>query len=371
MGTHQKLNYIHLFRALAILLIVAGHCFSSHQPLLEALSSSFLKDGTVLFVFIAGFLFQYLSDNFSYAPYLKKKFLNVVAPYLITSVVGIAAMILHPTSNPFAGANNAIQVFMFLTTGWVHNKPTWYIPMTCIFFIFAAVLLKLEKKVIFSKYSLLFLALPALIVFSCVVPRFEANFFVPSGSDISAWESYIGYLKFILFSTFLFFPVYILGMFVCEKRAYIYTLYKKRFWLWATFIGALIVSFASIYCQILPGRLLLPKILLTLLILGYLEHYENKISAHPRLNTFLGTIATYSFSIFFLHYYFIIFLYQILQIFHWEVYLAAETFNFGVWLIYKGISFFVAFFGSLFLAMLIKKILEKCGIKHTRFFIGA
>ena len=368
MGTHKKLNYIHIFRALAIIMIVAGHCFGCRQPLISATINTLLKDGTVFFVFIAGFLFQYLSDNFSYAPYLKKKFFNVVSPYLITSVVGISAMLLYPKSNPFAGVNKLIQIGMFLTTGRVHNLPTWYIPMTCIFFLFAPLLIKLEKK--FLNNSLLFLCLSALLLFSCLCPRPETDVFVTSG--LSAYESYIGYLKYILFSTMLFFPVYVLGMFLAARRNYISKLYENRFYLWSLFGGSSMVSFYFIYQQILPGRLLLPKIFLTLLLLAYLEHYDCTFSRHTRLNAALGTIATYSFSIFFLHYYFIIFLNQIfIKILHWDIYLSAESFNFYYWLVYKATSFIIAFFGSLFMAILIKKFLEKIGVKHTRFFIGA
>lgn len=47
MGTHAKLNYIHIFRAIAIMIIVAGHCFGSHQVILKILLKIILQDGTV------------------------------------------------------------------------------------------------------------------------------------------------------------------------------------------------------------------------------------------------------------------------------------------------------------------------------------
>ena len=150
MGTHQKLNYIHIFRAIAIIIIVAGHCFKSQQAFLGAICKALFPEGTVLFVFIAGFLFQYLSDNFDYPSYLKKKFFNVICPYLVTSIVGIIAMFLIPSHNPFHTLNKFLQIPMFLTTGWIHNGPTWYIMMTSIFFLCATILLKLENKLIFS-----------------------------------------------------------------------------------------------------------------------------------------------------------------------------------------------------------------------------
>lgn len=372
---HTKLNYIHVFRAIAIILIVAGHCLGSCTKILGHLFNVILNDGTVLFVFIAGFLFQYLSDNFSYPIYLKKKFFNVLLPYIFTSIFGIVVIFLSYRNNPFMSVNKIIQTGMFLTIGWVHNPPTWYIPMTSIFFLFATILLKCEKKVIFKRYSLLFLLLPLLIFLSCVVPRYGTNggsFFVTK--DMTAWQAYVGYLHRMLFSTMLFFPVYILGMFLAKyKDIAIKTLYKKRILLYGIFIVSCIIHFLLLCYDLLPGRLLLPKIALTLLLLGYLYNYDDKIMAHFQINNTLGVVADYSFSIFFLHYYFIMGFNKIFEyVFHWkDLYLQAENFHFGCWLLYAGMKFIIAFFGSLFVAMLIKKILEKLGVKHTRYFIGA
>lgn len=66
MGSHQKLNYIHLFRAIAIILIVLGHSCIAGCPyaILKSSLMEIFANGTVLFVFVSGFLFQYLSDSF-------------------------------------------------------------------------------------------------------------------------------------------------------------------------------------------------------------------------------------------------------------------------------------------------------------------
>lgn len=371
MGTHAKLNYIHIFRAIAIMIIVAGHCFGSHQVILKILLNIILQDGTVMFVFIAGFLFQYLSDNFSYPLYLKKKFFNVVSPYIFTSIIGITVMLFYP-KNPFIPVNKIIQVGMFLTTGLVHNLPTWYIPMTCVFFLFASILLNLEKKIVFHKYSLLFFILPLLIFLSSFFPRYETSFFVTA--NMSAWQSYIGYLEKILFNIILFFPVYILGMFFAKyKEIAIKILYQKRLLIWIILIGSCIVHFLLSYYGFLSNRLLFPKIVLTLLILLYLWYYDEKIKAYSHINNGLGIVADYSFSIFFFHYYFVMGFNKIFEhFFHWNtMYLSAENFHLNYWMFYHGIKFVVAFFGSLFTAMLIKKLLEKMGVKHTRYFVGA
>ena len=64
--------------------IVAGHCFSAfnwqNSPVLERLTTLLLANGTIFFVFIAGYLFQYLSK--SYAP--KKYFFAKLTKCFIT-----------------------------------------------------------------------------------------------------------------------------------------------------------------------------------------------------------------------------------------------------------------------------------------------
>jgi peptidoglycan/LPS O-acetylase OafA/YrhL len=76
------LPYIHNFRGIAILYIVAFHCHSSfgwgYHDLEKRIWNSLVVYGTVLFVFIAGFLFQHLNGqdrnyDFSFVTYLKKK----------------------------------------------------------------------------------------------------------------------------------------------------------------------------------------------------------------------------------------------------------------------------------------------------------
>ncbi len=372
MGNHAKLNYIHVFRAVAIIFIVLGHCVFSSSTMLINFVNTFVKGGSVLFIFISGFLFQYLSDTYTYPMYLKKKFLNVVSPYLFTSILGIVWLLFFSEANPFGSVNKAVQVGMFLTTGSVHNPPTWYIPMTCVLFLSAPILLKLEKTLIFRKYSLLFLMLPVLICISCFVPRLGPYYFFMDGMTV--WETYCGYLKQLLFLTVLSFPIYILGMFfAANKERNISFIYRKRGLLWAIFIVGTVAHCLLIYYKVLPSILLFNTIILVFLILGYLWHYDEKIKAHSYINKVLGTVADYSFAVFFLHYYIVkgfnrVFV-RYLDL--GNFYLNVETLHFGYWISFTIMLFILSFFGSLFLAVLLKKILEKLGIKHTRWILGA
>ena len=79
------LSYIHSFRAVAILFIVAGHCVYLFEweaiRWQERLMKSLMQNGTVLFVFVAGFLFQHLSHKFEY-----RRYLNLYAEQRIASI---------------------------------------------------------------------------------------------------------------------------------------------------------------------------------------------------------------------------------------------------------------------------------------------
>ena len=49
----------------------------------------------------------------------------------------------------------------------------------------------------------------------------------------------------------------------------------------------------------------LSKIFLTILVLGYLKHYDEKIKSYEKLNHWLDVTAKYSFGLFFVHWYFV------------------------------------------------------------------
>ena len=71
----EMLNYINVFRGLAILLILAGHTMQIGEKgsWINNISFEIFAGGTALFIFISGFLFQHLSAKFEYKNYLSKK----------------------------------------------------------------------------------------------------------------------------------------------------------------------------------------------------------------------------------------------------------------------------------------------------------
>jgi surface polysaccharide O-acyltransferase-like enzyme len=86
------LNSFNYFRAIAILVIVAGHCLSrvgfNHSTEFEKAIFNFLLGGTCYFVFISGFLFHYIfHKKFNFRAFAKGKVKNVLVPYLILGII--------------------------------------------------------------------------------------------------------------------------------------------------------------------------------------------------------------------------------------------------------------------------------------------
>ena len=368
--SHQKLGYINAFRTVAIIFVVAMHAVFSTRPVEGSFLQVFLGDGTVFFVFISGFLFQYLSDSFSYQVYLKKKLINVICPYLVTSVFGIAVRIVSCVDNPFGELNPFLQIPMFLSTGFFHNTPTWYIPMTCVFFLCAPLLLRLERREVLGGKRLLFLLLSGLILVPVFVPRVVVNDY----AGLSALQNYMQAVKNLLFLTVLFFPIYILGMYAAADNDFVRLCYTRRKIWWLCALVLFAVAWGWVYIQFPDPhtRLLVSKIIFSLLIIGYLVHYASYFNSPTKLNRILDTVALYSFSIFFFHMYFLwVFDFFVKYVCGREIEEIAAMQNFWVWFGYMALRFLFSFLGSLSAAMFIKRVLMRVGVKNTRWLIGA
>ena len=366
---HAKLNYMNVFRAIAIIIIVGGHTFGGNcaNPFIKKILSEIFENGTALFVFISGFLFQYLSDRFEYVNYLKKKVINIIAPYIITSIIGILILLAFPKLNLFGNLSLFLQIPIFLTTGYYHNGPTWYIPMTTIFFILSAILLKLEKIHI-KNYSLLYLLLPLFIIVTIFVPRYQfIDGKTMSIMNYSELYVYLCAIKAIFIRTVHFLSIYILGMFLSAYKNYIGKLYKYRLIL---FVAMILLSVFSVLAPVHNGTL--SKIVLTLILLGYLYHYDEVILKHEKINNCFDIIAKYSFSIFFIHFYLISLTHFIMKykLHLSDTVLITDLNSFLLWFALTLVKFIVGFFGSLLLCIIAKFALSKIGIKNTRSFIG-
>ncbi len=357
------LNYINVFRGLAILLIIMGHTMQFGKPssLAHIINCEIICGGTALFIFISGFLFQHLSYKFEFKNYLSKKWINVVMPYLITSIPGIILCFLCPVSykNSFDGLNHFIQIPMLLSVGRVHNTPSWFIPMIVIFFLFSACLLKLEKK------GILYKLLPFFFLITVFLPRGEAEYEFTIG--LSYIDKYLLYVKYILSGFIHFISLYVFGMYCSKNKDIIDKFYDKRIWLWILMFTFAVLNIYLSY-NFSVSNYTLSKIFLTMLLLAYLKHYDEFILSHNKTNKTLDFIAKYSFGLFFIHWY-IFFAYKQLFPLSSEILIQyGRYFELAILLIVRFLT--VAFISALIL-FVCKSILLKINKEiNTRKFIG-
>jgi probable poly-beta-1,6-N-acetyl-D-glucosamine export protein len=201
------LPYIHNLRGLAILFVVGVHAggyttdWQSHPEVnrfLHAIFDPSEGNGTVLFLFIGGFLFQHLTHNqFDFKKYLEQKFLNIILPYLIISIPLIIIRLntnFESLSLPpdFEQRPAWYQFFYHLLRG-THMPPFWFISAIVLFYFSSPVLHALDNRK-FYRYAFPFVLLSCCFTYR---PIHNAN-------------PLLAYLHFI--------PIYIMGMWASYNK---------------------------------------------------------------------------------------------------------------------------------------------------------
>lgn len=271
------LGYIHYFRALAITFIVAGHsidAFAWADPDLERWLRIFVSNGSVLFVFIAGYLFQHLSDRFEPKKYYLSKLKNVIIPYLLVSIPAIAIFVtILERETVWAGFYDYSvweQIGLFYLTG-EHLAPLWFIPMIALYYLVAPILVKADKS------KAIYYCLPVLIIVSCFVDR--------------GWP----HISFIHF-----FPVFLLGMFCSKHKDVVNPLVSQSRVIVVTLLLTLLL--AIIEFRWMQGTMtyvnLLQKLAMSILLLGVLVKVNSYLTSR-----FVAIMADASFGVFFIHSY--------------------------------------------------------------------
>lgn len=264
---------IHCFRAIAITLIVFMHSIElfnwakdtkTYDVLLLILTST-----SVLFFFISGYLFQSLSDGFDYRSYLKRKFLNIILPYLILS---IPAVILSVWFIPqegmwdwFYDQPKALQVLLFYATG-KHLEPLWFVPAVTLLYLISPLLLKIDH------HPSVYWVIPLLLVLSVLIGRDG-----PTGP---------------LHKAIYMLPAYIIGMFASHYRETLRPLLQRYIWLLLAALGG--VCYLLWFSEHPAGTQILFKILISLILWTML----GKVSKTPPA---ISTIAYASLGIYFIH----------------------------------------------------------------------
>jgi len=271
------LGYIHYFRALAIIFIVAGHSIDAlvwSNIDVERLIRIFLSNGSVLFVFIAGYLFQHLSNKLRGMRYFSSKVKNVILPYLLIS---IPAIILSVTVfkqervwPEFYDQSIWEQVVFFYLSG-AHLAPLWFIPMICIFYLISPLLLELDKG------RLIYVMIPGFIVISCIVGRGLPHY------------SFVHFLS-----------VYLLGMYFSKYKEEINPIISRAPVVGLAFV--LVIGLGMIEFFYTTATMsywnYLQKLSMAVFFLGLFIRYNSHLTSK-----FVSRLADNSFGIFFIHSY--------------------------------------------------------------------
>ncbi len=198
------LNYIHYFRGLAILLIVGLHAAVTLNWAGAFEQRKFLivlfNNGTVLFVFIAGYLFYHLhKDRFDYKDYLKKKLLHVIVPYLFISIPAMFDKFYFDKigdhwwmDRGFEESGPILKILFLLVTGR-HMGVFWFIPMISVVYLFAPLILQ------FARTKAFMYIVPVLLFLSLYTFRF-------------------GYYANIGLSLQYFVPIYLMGIWIYKIK---------------------------------------------------------------------------------------------------------------------------------------------------------
>ncbi len=265
-------RYIQAMRTIAILLVVGAH---AKEPFRGTAGSPPLISFThvnVIFIFVAGYLFQYLLTSFHYSSYLRVKLKTVILPYITISIPAIAMYMVGMKDLSTLGAPSWVDsphewVGYMLVTG-THLGPLWFIPMIAIVYIASPLLKAMDDR------PNLYWSIFPLLLLSAFVGR--------SATDNNPLQAFVFYL-----------PVYIIGMWSSRYRDRLLPVLQRN---WPPLLAALLLP-ALVYVGEKGAQELsfISKILFSMGLLGLLSRVSAKLS-----KTF-DWIGDLSFGIYFVH----------------------------------------------------------------------
>jgi surface polysaccharide O-acyltransferase-like enzyme len=329
------ISYIHNFRGVAILFVVACHLLldwaegSDTYKILELL----FGNGTVLFVFIAGYLFQHLTRKLHYADYLKKKLTNVIIPYLIVSAPIIIFRIITNdvpgyilTPHPDFISWTIIEKISYFILRGAHMQPLWFVPMIALFYLAAPVFNYIDR------HPKLYYSLLVFIAISILVDR-------EPFSDIPRM-----FLHFI--------SVYMLGMFMSRYKEQYLNFAAKYIMLINLLLIIALISNYVFYDSIRNPANYIQKMLFCAFFIYWLWRFERFVPS------FINVLAELSFGIFFLHYYSIL----VIKAIYEKVFGTEVPGNFLYWI--------VDYVLVLVTTVLVIKSVKRLFPKYSRYLIG-
>ncbi|WP_153800381.1 acyltransferase family protein [Foetidibacter luteolus] len=278
----EFLGYIHNFRGLVILLVVAAHVRLdwAEGSYTDLILRVLCENDSVMFIFIAGYLFQFLSKKYEYKSYLIRKTQNVIIPYFVVSVpilfyrmyshdYGEIILMEHPD---FAAWTPAKQLGHYLLHG-SHMLQLWFVPMIAIFYLIAPVFIYIDRHPKFY-----WLLVPLLII-SVAVDRHLL-------SDTP--RMFVHYIS-----------PYVFGMFASHYRKR-FVDFSEKYWLPILGLVITIATLNVVFTEYYEKFNFLLKISFCSFFIFLMRKADNRVPS------WLAKIAELSFGIYFVHYYFIL-----------------------------------------------------------------
>lgn len=264
-----------------MLFIVAVHAFGTleEEPML-------VRRGTLLFMFISGFLFQYLSYSFNTSTYWRKKATNILIPYFIVSIpIVIIRLITNDYPEQitilfpdFNSSNSLIQAGEYFITG-LQLIPFWFIPMICGYYLLAPVFIALDRD------GRIYYLLPFFMALSLIVTR--------------SYELHMYHLAFVHYLS-----IYLLGMFSSRHYKTLLRLTDK-IWPVLALLTVAVVAIGMVFSKeqihYQEQFLYIQKLVLCWAFVYSFWKFDKYI---PKS---FGILSDMSFGIFFLHYYLLYF----------------------------------------------------------------
>lgn len=276
-------HHIHIFRGVAILLIVCAHTLPSldwtDRPLTFRVLDAIANESSIFFFFIAGYLFQHLSGRFDFRSYLKQKLKTVILPYLLLSVPAlfIFTQLVHREGvwSWFYTVPLWEQLGLFLITG-KHLAPLWFVPTITLFYLVAPLFIALDRR--------------APVLYWLIVPLWLLSMYLGRDGPLGPIDKAIYLL-----------PAYLMGMAFSRFREQGERLAQR--WL-GPLIGLCALGMAGHVLEwpVPPHYLMLMKLPMSLVMLVALKRWGHVFGSR------LDYIAHISFGIFFIHAYFISFI---------------------------------------------------------------
>ncbi|BDX06120.1 acyltransferase family protein [Planctobacterium marinum] len=292
MNNAYYIPHIHAFRGLAIIAIVAAHAWSfpifwtgtldsAELTALFHIMETLFHGSTLYFAIISGVLFSKVLVTKTWPAFFKGKLLNVLMPYIVlTLLITLLNWQFFPVNKPedwplLAQFNLNFLSNLYYGQAMIHF---WYIPVLLVLFVATPLLWRIQRKYLWVS---VIIALMPLVVSRSPFPDF---------------------LK--IQSLVYFLGAYQLGMLMGEYYAAVQrwvARYLAPITIITLFCSLLIYLLfhwqyqAQGFYSLIQTAIYLQKTGFCLLLMHYLANKE------PILPSWLMTLGTYSFSIYFLH----------------------------------------------------------------------